>query len=248
MPDGVTDRPADVWEPLLAIADAAGGDWPDRARKACVELVNAKRDTEPSLGVRLLADLRDLFDGAEALATEAILERLRGLDEAPWADIHGKPIDAGGLARRLSPYGVKSRNVRPEGSQAKGYERASFADAWDRYLPSPVSPSQASQASQAPKTSVRWGPTAGRIGPVGRITNVPESAAVPENGSIHAQWDAGTAGTDLREGDAATAGDSAVLAQLGPLGRAMYQTEMREPPAEGGTTATAERDVEVADL
>ena len=29
MPDGVTDRPADVWEPLLAVADAAGGDWPD---------------------------------------------------------------------------------------------------------------------------------------------------------------------------------------------------------------------------
>jgi hypothetical protein len=33
MPEGVTDRPADVWEPLLAVADAAGGDWPPgRAR------------------------------------------------------------------------------------------------------------------------------------------------------------------------------------------------------------------------
>ena len=29
------DRAADVWEPLVAIADAAGGDWPARARKAC---------------------------------------------------------------------------------------------------------------------------------------------------------------------------------------------------------------------
>lgn len=28
MPEGVTDRPADVWEPLLAVADAAGGHWP----------------------------------------------------------------------------------------------------------------------------------------------------------------------------------------------------------------------------
>ena len=27
MPDGIEDRPADVWEPLLAIADAAGGEW-----------------------------------------------------------------------------------------------------------------------------------------------------------------------------------------------------------------------------
>jgi hypothetical protein len=30
MPPGVTDRPADVWEPLLAVADAAGADWPAR--------------------------------------------------------------------------------------------------------------------------------------------------------------------------------------------------------------------------
>ncbi|WP_254706431.1 bifunctional DNA primase/polymerase [Streptomyces lunaelactis] len=27
-----SDRPADVWEPLLAVADAAGGNWPERAR------------------------------------------------------------------------------------------------------------------------------------------------------------------------------------------------------------------------
>ncbi len=35
MPAGVEDRPADVWEPLLAIADAADGQWPDTARSAC---------------------------------------------------------------------------------------------------------------------------------------------------------------------------------------------------------------------
>src|SRR3954454_20939214 len=27
MPDNINDRDADVWEPLLAVADAAGGDW-----------------------------------------------------------------------------------------------------------------------------------------------------------------------------------------------------------------------------
>ena len=32
MPDGIEDRNADVWEPLLAIADLAGGEWPERAR------------------------------------------------------------------------------------------------------------------------------------------------------------------------------------------------------------------------
>ena len=31
MPDGIEDRNADVWESLLSIADAAGGDWPKQA-------------------------------------------------------------------------------------------------------------------------------------------------------------------------------------------------------------------------
>lgn len=58
MPDGVTDRPADVWEPPLAIADAVGGDWPERARAACVTLVTASKvNDKGSIGIRLLADL-----------------------------------------------------------------------------------------------------------------------------------------------------------------------------------------------
>ena len=28
---------AQIWTPLVAIADHAGGDWPDRARAACAE-------------------------------------------------------------------------------------------------------------------------------------------------------------------------------------------------------------------
>ena len=34
MPEGIEDRNADVWEALLAVADAAGGDWPS-ARPMC---------------------------------------------------------------------------------------------------------------------------------------------------------------------------------------------------------------------
>ena len=43
MPDGVTDRAADVWEPLIAIADLARGDWPKRSREAAVAFVNTRR-------------------------------------------------------------------------------------------------------------------------------------------------------------------------------------------------------------
>src|SRR6516164_6611359 len=72
MPAGVEDRDADVWEPLLAVADIAGGDWPQRARDAAVKLVAVARQAEPSLNIRLLADLRTVFGNEEALATKTI--------------------------------------------------------------------------------------------------------------------------------------------------------------------------------
>jgi hypothetical protein len=55
MPAGVEDRNADMWEPLLAIADLAGGDWPELARQAATELVKKAQEIEPSLNIRLLA-------------------------------------------------------------------------------------------------------------------------------------------------------------------------------------------------
>ncbi|WP_275579470.1 DUF3631 domain-containing protein [Mycobacterium riyadhense] len=56
MPDGVRDRPAEVWEALLAVADVAGGGWPDRARGACRHFVlDTQVDDTLSLGLRLFA-------------------------------------------------------------------------------------------------------------------------------------------------------------------------------------------------
>ena len=61
MPDGITDRNADVWESLLSVADAVGGSWPERARVAAVALVADAMGGQPSLGVRLLTDLKVVF-------------------------------------------------------------------------------------------------------------------------------------------------------------------------------------------
>ena len=135
MPPGVTDRPADVWEPLIAVADAAGGDWPKLARAACTELAAAAESGEASLGVRLLGDLADVFGAADQLATAVIRERLTALDESPWGDLRGKPLDARGLARRLKAYGIKSVNIREGDAIAKGYRAADLYDAWTRYVP-----------------------------------------------------------------------------------------------------------------
>jgi hypothetical protein len=136
MPVGIDDRDADVWEPLLAIADLAGGDWPPRARRAAVALVAAAAvDDKQSLGIQLLADLRTVFGDAEVMATEAILGELRKLEESPWGDLRGKELDARGLASRLRKYEVKPKTVRlADGRTPKGYRREDLADLWSRYL------------------------------------------------------------------------------------------------------------------
>ena len=135
LPPEIQDRDADIWEGLVALADAVGGKWPELARIAGVALVAASKDAEPSLGVRLLGDLRKVFGNANEMPSKLILEALLKIDEAPWGDIRGKPLDERGLAKRLSGYGVKSKTIRFGQSTPRGYTRADLFDAWGRYLP-----------------------------------------------------------------------------------------------------------------
>jgi hypothetical protein len=138
MPQGINDRDADVWEPLLAVADAAGGHWPERARVAAVTLVTLSKESTPTLGIRLLSDLRRVFGDAEVMPTERLLRTLCDLDESPWADIKGKPLNDRGLASQLRAYDIKPKVLRVGDSTCRGYARVDLHDAWQRYLgPSP---------------------------------------------------------------------------------------------------------------
>lgn len=141
MPEGIADRDADVWEPLLAVADAAGGEWPRLARDAALVILRDARDRPASLGIRLLADVRRVFDKGDGLrlrSTELLHELVR-LEEAPWADLGGKgAIDSRFLGRTFDGYGIPpAHTIRFGGSigVAKGWDRSDFADAWLRYLP-----------------------------------------------------------------------------------------------------------------
>lgn len=141
MPEGIADRDADVWEPLLAVADAAGGEWPRLARDAALVILRDARDRPASLGIRLLADVRRVFDkdGDLRLRSTEILHELVGLEEAPWSDLGGKgAIDSRFLGRTFDGYGIPPAHpIRFGGSigVAKGWDRRDFADAWTRYLP-----------------------------------------------------------------------------------------------------------------
>jgi hypothetical protein len=142
MPDGIVDRAADVWEALLSIADLVGGDWPERARTACVKLNADRATSDIDPGIRLLGDIRSVFpdkrlrpEESPRLRSEALVERLVAIEESPWAHLRRGPLSASGLARRLRPFDIRPDSVRFGDVTFKGYLRASFEDAWDRYLP-----------------------------------------------------------------------------------------------------------------
>lgn len=137
VPAQLDDRAADCWEPLLAIADAAGGDWPEKARRAAVALSGAGRD-DASLGVRLLTDIKGVFTtrGVERIRSVDLVHDLNDIEEAPWSNLDKRPFDASRLAKLLDNYDINPTTVRlDEGTTAKGYDRAWFEDAWERYVP-----------------------------------------------------------------------------------------------------------------
>jgi hypothetical protein len=133
------DRAADTWEPLIAVADLAGADWPTRAREAALTLTaDHDANTDEPLSVRLLTDCRLAFGTAEALPTEELLGRLKEDPEAPWANWGGRAegLTAMKLGVMLRQYDIRSGKIRlAEVGQVRGYRREDFTDAWRRYCP-----------------------------------------------------------------------------------------------------------------
>jgi Protein of unknown function (DUF3631) len=151
IPEALDDRAEEGWEPLLAIADLAGGAWPEHARRAALELSTGDSREDDSIGVRLLADIHAVFQAREVdrLSTAELLEALAADEESPWADWRGGPIGPRPLARMLARFKIKSRTIRLAEGTAKGYLREQFEDDWARYLrPESVTPSQGASLSE----------------------------------------------------------------------------------------------------
>jgi hypothetical protein len=139
-PDELNDRAADAWESLLAIADKAGTDWPDRARYSALALMGAKDDEAEPKGIRLLSDMHELFEtgrNKELFTKEEILPYLHDREDRPWAEYNnGRPITPTQLASLLKEFGIPTnKNVRRGSRTCKGYKAAWFEDVWARYLP-----------------------------------------------------------------------------------------------------------------
>jgi hypothetical protein len=133
----VTDRAADVWEALVAVADAAGGLWPARAREAAVAFDADARNASPTMGGQLLGDLREVFGSKDKMGSADIIDALVKLPESPWYHYHpsGSSLNTRDLSRLLKQYGVNSRDVWIDGKSVKGYLANDLADPWTRYRP-----------------------------------------------------------------------------------------------------------------
>ena len=92
VPAELNDRAADSWEPLLALAAEAGGDWPGLARLAAIA-PSGDEVLELSTGMRLLADIREVFGERDHLLTSDLLQALHEMDEAPWGRVAWQAAD-----------------------------------------------------------------------------------------------------------------------------------------------------------
>jgi len=132
-PEGFINRTASNWRLMFAIADSLGEG--ERAR-AIAQHIAGVTDMA-SAGVNLLRDIKAHFDAStlDYVKSKALIDHLVADPEKPWVEwSRGKPLSEKALADLLHEYNIFSRNVGPRESQAKGYRRADFVDAWQRYL------------------------------------------------------------------------------------------------------------------
>jgi hypothetical protein len=133
MPDKLDDRMVEGGEPLIAIADRLG--CGSQARAALVALCTGERiDSDESRGLRLLADVRSVFEQRDkpvrAVRSTWLLAQLQGLDESPWQGLTARE-----LARLLRPYELRSQAIRSRKTDRvyKGFYRRDLCAVWERY-------------------------------------------------------------------------------------------------------------------
>jgi antitoxin (DNA-binding transcriptional repressor) of toxin-antitoxin stability system len=199
LPEALNHRQQDIWEPLLAIADAAGGDWPKRARDAAIELHGAAVADE-SVGVLLLGHVRERFDTppgdpapgpVDRVTTEALLRALVDRDDGPWGDWWGDAVEAAKLkgpavrlAKLLKPYEIKPKLLRFESGPERGYERAAFTEAWAIYCPEDATDVTSQVRGPIPHVTGSGPVTTPKQALTSNVTSVTSESAEPGAGEL----------------------------------------------------------------
>jgi putative DNA primase/helicase len=140
IPPGFHNRKRANWKLLLAIAEAAGGDWKKLAAQTARSIEKVKATFETSIGVQLLSNIKKLFEsnGQDCMTSQQMVADLIADPEHPWAEYrNGRPLSQKQLANPLNGYGIYSETIHPAGlPHAKGYRPDQFTELFDRYLAS----------------------------------------------------------------------------------------------------------------
>lgn len=134
LPPELGDREQDYWEPLIAIADAAGPEWATRARAASIAL-RYTADGEEADDIQLIRDCHKAFLGREFIkSTDLVLIMMEDM-EARWATYNGgRGLSAYRLSQLLKGHGILSRPTWIGERQMRGYHREDFARVWRLYV------------------------------------------------------------------------------------------------------------------
>jgi hypothetical protein len=138
MPEQLSDREQDCWEPLFSVAACISAHCVDLACKSALVIKSAMPEVQ-SISNNLLLDIREVLSGYSGLYihTVDLLDKLTADLEMGWGTYNrGQPLTARQLSRNIQQYGVRSKTVRVSASSTpKGYEVRDFEDAFIRYLP-----------------------------------------------------------------------------------------------------------------
>jgi len=191
VPEELDDRAQDGWEGLLAIADRAGGDWPQLTRAAATELHGNPLAREETAGELTLNAIRDLFveRKADRMSTADILRGLIERDDGPWAEWWGKDVEAGKtkspasrLRNLLRRFDVVPQQLWIDGANVRGYLWEDLQDAFSRYLDpqrgSPDGPPTLHVTSKSPGT-LEPAPSAGGTAISGSLGPAAEKSPNP---------------------------------------------------------------------
>jgi hypothetical protein len=140
MPESLTDRQEDIWEPLLAIADSIGGDVPKLAREAAYALCGNDDDAGFDYGIPQLVAIRKVVGEQTRIRSADLIDKLWEADALPSRLMQDEKPNYKKIGHHLSKL-IKSYGGRParqldfDGQNARGYEAAELKEVFDRYCP-----------------------------------------------------------------------------------------------------------------
>jgi hypothetical protein len=120
IPEQLLNRGADNWQPLFALADVVGGEWPEKFAQAALKIIAADAGEAFTPGTKMLMEIQEAFGKREWMSSSA-LAKAAGMSPKM-------------LANRLLPYEIVPKLERRTDGPARGYRREWFNDAFNRYL------------------------------------------------------------------------------------------------------------------